>query len=59
MDERLVLTLRGRDRGRVLMYFEFGEATSGDEPAKFSEADQRLAIEGSEDGDEGRGMRAV
>ena len=54
-----MLTLRGRDRGRVLVYFEFGEATSGDEPAKFSEADQRLAIGGSEGGDEGRGMRAV
>ena len=59
MDKRLVLTLRGRDRGRVLMYFEFGETTSSDEPVKFSEADQRLAIGGSEDGEEGRGVRAV
>ena len=50
-----MLTLRGRDRGRVLVYFELGEVTSGDEPAKFSEADQRLVIEGGEDGDEGKG----
>jgi hypothetical protein len=50
-----VLTLRGRDRGRVPVYFELGEVTSGDEPAKFSEADQRLVIEGGEDGDEGKG----